>query len=78
MAVNSGAQLDRPSGARPATDPEALKAQIEICMFDQYGTVVDMQSGLSRWRRRFCRRRAGAASRTASSHGGVGRTSRTR
>lgn len=25
---------------------EDLKAQIKICMFDQYGTVVDMQSGL--------------------------------
>jgi 2-haloacid dehalogenase len=26
---------------------ETLKASIEICMFDQYGTVVDMQSGLT-------------------------------
>jgi len=26
---------------------EALKARIKICMFDQYGTVVDMQKGLT-------------------------------
>ena len=24
-----------------------LKASIKVCMFDQYGTVVDMQSGLT-------------------------------
>jgi 2-haloacid dehalogenase len=28
------------------TDPELLKSMIKVCMFDQYGTVVDMQSGL--------------------------------
>ena len=28
------------------TDIKTLKASIEICMFDQYGTVVDMQGGL--------------------------------
>jgi 2-haloacid dehalogenase len=28
------------------TDIEALKSSIKICMFDQYGTVVDMQGGL--------------------------------
>lgn len=27
-------------------DAEAIKASIKICMFDQYGTVVDMQGGL--------------------------------
>jgi 2-haloacid dehalogenase len=26
---------------------DALKASIKICMFDQYGTIVDMQSGLT-------------------------------
>ena len=26
---------------------ESLKASVKICMFDQYGTVVDMQSGLT-------------------------------
>ena len=25
---------------------EALKHSIKVCMFDQYGTVVDMQGGL--------------------------------
>ncbi|MCJ2071257.1 haloacid dehalogenase type II [Methylobacterium sp. J-030] len=29
-----------------ATDAEALKTKITVCMFDQYGTVVDMQGGL--------------------------------
>jgi 2-haloacid dehalogenase len=27
--------------------PEAIKASVKACMFDQYGTVVDMQSGLT-------------------------------
>src|ERR1700730_10914987 len=26
---------------------DALKASIKVCMFDQYGTVVDMQTGLT-------------------------------
>src|ERR1044072_2860925 len=26
---------------------EVLKAKIKVCMFDQYGTVVDMQKGLT-------------------------------
>ena len=28
-------------------DAEALRARIKVCMFDQYGTVVDMQKGLT-------------------------------
>ena len=28
-------------------DIEKLKRSVQLCMFDQYGTVVDMQSGLS-------------------------------
>jgi 2-haloacid dehalogenase len=28
------------------TDPQLLRSTIRVCMFDQYGTVVDMQSGL--------------------------------
>ena len=28
------------------TDPEDLKRSVSVCMFDQYGTVVDMQGGL--------------------------------
>ena len=28
------------------TDAESLKRSIKLCMFDQYGTVVDMQGGL--------------------------------
>jgi 2-haloacid dehalogenase len=26
---------------------EVFKARIKVCMFDQYGTVVDMQKGLT-------------------------------
>ncbi len=26
---------------------EAIKAEVKVCMFDQYGTVVDMQGGLT-------------------------------
>jgi 2-haloacid dehalogenase len=28
------------------TDPQFLSSTIKVCMFDQYGTVVDMQTGL--------------------------------
>src|SRR6202008_1982346 len=28
-------------------DVESLKRSIKLCMFDQYGTVVDMQGGLT-------------------------------
>ena len=28
------------------TDVEQIKATVKVCMFDQYGTVVDMQTGL--------------------------------
>lgn len=28
-------------------DVESLKREIKVCMFDQYGTVVDMQAGLT-------------------------------
>ena len=27
-------------------DADTLKRKIKVCMFDQYGTVVDMQTGL--------------------------------
>src|SRR5215467_2448711 len=36
-----GAPHDRMSAA------DALKRTIKVCMFDQYGTVVDMQTGLT-------------------------------
>jgi 2-haloacid dehalogenase len=35
-----------PDPEAAVTDIETLKSTIKICMFDQYGTVVDMQSGL--------------------------------
>jgi 2-haloacid dehalogenase len=33
--------------AMPDSALQALKAQVKVCMFDQYGTVVDMQAGLT-------------------------------
>jgi 2-haloacid dehalogenase len=30
------------------TDIQNLKDTIKVCMFDQYGTVVDMQGGLTK------------------------------
>jgi 2-haloacid dehalogenase len=32
---------------RVVVDVQELKSKIKVCMFDQYGTVVDMQSGLT-------------------------------
>ncbi|XSC47550.1 hypothetical protein ACF1BQ_020110 [Bradyrhizobium sp. RDT10] len=48
------------------TDTQKLKDTIKVCMFDQYGTVVDMQGAWSRLRRPSSRRRAGLATRTPS------------
>jgi 2-haloacid dehalogenase len=28
------------------SEPESLKDKVKVCMFDQYGTIVDMQTGL--------------------------------
>ena len=38
---------------------EQMKATVKVCMFDQYGTVVDMQTGLVEVATPFLRRRAG-------------------
>ena len=34
-------------GAPPMTAAAELKSTVKVCMFDQYGTVVDMQGGLA-------------------------------
>ena len=59
-------------------DSDAIKRHVKVCMFDQYGTVVDMQRGLTAIATPFLKRRAGRATRTRSSPGGGARTSRTR
>jgi len=53
---------------------EELKQTIKVCMFDQYGTVVDMQSGLTEvacivesWRRSPLGRTQTQPTRTAAS-----------
>jgi 2-haloacid dehalogenase len=38
-------------------DIESLKSSVKACMFDQYGTVVDMQSGLTEVATPFLRRK---------------------
>jgi hypothetical protein len=35
------------TGKETAVDFDAVKNTIKVCMFDQYGTVVDMQGGLT-------------------------------
>ena len=35
------------TGKETAVSHDAIKNNIKVCMFDQYGTVVDMQSGLT-------------------------------
>ena len=46
--------------------PEILKREIKALAFDQYGTIVDMQKGLTEAVTPFLRRRAGRARPTAS------------
>ncbi|HUJ99044.1 MAG TPA: haloacid dehalogenase type II [Stellaceae bacterium] len=41
-------------------DIESLKSSVKACMFDQYGTVVDMQSGLTEVATPFLRRKGWA------------------
>ncbi|MEJ0019998.1 MAG: hypothetical protein WDN25_26310 [Acetobacteraceae bacterium] len=63
----------------PGMDATQLKAAVKVCMFDQYGTVVDMQTGLVEAATpRSCARRDGREIRTPSSPGGGARISRTR
>jgi 2-haloacid dehalogenase len=57
---------------------EVLRREIKALAFDQYGTIVDMQKGLTEAVTPFLKRRVGTASRIASSPGGAARTSRIR
>ena len=58
---------------------EGIKDHVKVCMFDQYGTVVDMQGGLTASATPFLQKpKAGRAIRIRSSPGGGARTSRTR
>ena len=59
--------------------PEILKREIKALAFDQYGTIVDMQKGLTRGRDAVPEEEGlGRRRPTASSPGGGARTSRTR
>jgi len=60
------------------TDAGVIKSTVKVCMFDQYGTVVDMQTGLVEAAAPFLRAKGCRAMPTRSSPGGGGRISRTR
>ena len=58
--------------------PDALRREVNVLAFDQYGTIVDMQKGLTEAVTPFLKRRAGMETRATSSPGGAARTLRTR
>ena len=57
---------------------DVLKREINVLAFDQYGTIVDMQKGLTEAVTPLADRRGGKESRPVLSPGGVARISRTR
>jgi 2-haloacid dehalogenase len=60
------------------TYTDQLKKTIKFCMFDQYGTVVDMQSGLTEIATPYLKSKGWEAIPIPSSRGGAGRIWRTR
>ena len=61
------------------TQLDELKTTVELCMFDLYGTIVDMQAGLTaRHTTVSLRQRVGVVSPHAWSPGGGARTLKTR
>ena len=56
---------------------DELKTTVKLCMFDLYGTIVDMQAGSPRPYGRISQRRAGVVSQDVWSPGGGGHTSKT-
>jgi hypothetical protein len=60
------------------TSLDLIGREIRALLFDQYGTVVDLQTGLTETVTPSSPRRGGRAARTSSSPGGGGRISRTR
>jgi hypothetical protein len=67
----------REPGEPAMTAIEGLKSSVRLCMFDQYGTIVDMQGGLRDFAAGFLGRKAGPAIPTPSSPGGAAPTSKT-
>ena len=64
---------------RSAASPDEIRATVTVVTFDLYGTVVDMQTGLTAAVTPYLRaRRAGAAGRAPWSPGGGAPTSSTR
>src|SRR3546814_11616849 len=47
IPFHAPAFLPRQQEERPVEHPEILKREIKTLVFDQYGTVVDMQGGLT-------------------------------
>ena len=57
---------------------ENLRSGVKVCMFDQYGTVVDMQGGLVAAVTPYLQTKGWTGRPNRSSPGGGGRISRTR
>jgi len=57
---------------------DILKASIKVCMFDQYGTIVDMQAGLTEIAKPYLESKGGREIPTPSLPGGAARISKTR
>ena len=60
------------------TCADELKQKIKVVMFDQYGTVVDMQKGLTEIAAPFLQAKGWTGNPAPSSPGGSAPTSRTR
>lgn len=61
-----------------ATTVETLRREIKALVFDQYGTIVDMQKGLTDAVTPFLKQKGWDGKPNSSSPGGAARTSRTR
>ena len=71
----------RTSSTHPGTAPERaaiLRRETKVLIFDLYGTIVDMQAGLTEAATPYLKEKAGTGHRTVSSPGGGEPTSRTR
>ena len=58
--------------------PEILRREIRALVFDQYGTIVDMQKGLTEIAEPFLRAKGWTGNATVSSRGGGAPIMRTR
>ena len=60
------------------TPTNVLKTSIKVCMFDQYGTIVDMQAGLTELARPYLELKGWKGNPNSFVTGGAGPISRIR